>query len=82
MKSITLIISAFVALSGIVGAQEKEAKPAGPSDSAKTAIQKLPRLVDLGASKCVPCKMNTSCKAPALCVALYEKFKTFHLALL
>ena len=57
MKSITLIISAFVALSGIVGAQEKEAKPAGPSDSAKTAIQKLPRLVDLGASKCVPCKM-------------------------
>ncbi|MEI6279858.1 MAG: thioredoxin family protein [Verrucomicrobiae bacterium] len=51
-KTITLII--IVAFSGIAGAQERGAGPAG---SAKSTTQKLPRLVDLGASKCIPCKM-------------------------
>ena len=47
MKNILLIITVLAASSGIAGA----------SDSAKATTQKLPRLVDLGASKCVPCKM-------------------------
>ena len=67
------LILAAAALSGLAGAQEKPAcqtgcagipaapaqiLPAGASaDSTKAAALKLPRLVDLGASKCVPCKM-------------------------
>ncbi|MCX6934951.1 MAG: thioredoxin family protein [Verrucomicrobia bacterium] len=30
---------------------------AGVTDSAKATTKKLPRLVDLGAAKCIPCKM-------------------------
>lgn len=47
-----LILAAAAALSGLAGAQEK---PAVPGDSA--SAPKPPRLVDLGAAKCVPCKM-------------------------
>jgi len=57
MNKFPLIITAIVAFCGIAGAQEKGANPTGPSNSAKATTQKLPRLVDLGASKCVPCKM-------------------------
>ena len=61
-----LIIAAALAFAGGARAQENEpagrtniptaqTQPAGnPADSIKG---KLPRLVDLGASKCVPCKM-------------------------
>jgi len=61
-----LILAAAVALSGLAFAQEKPAAPAGcagippaggSDETAKAAALKLPRLVDLGASKCVPCKM-------------------------
>jgi len=33
------------------------AKPAGKFPSSRPAPKKLPRLVDLGAKKCIPCKM-------------------------
>ncbi len=71
-KDISLVIAAFAAFaafSGFAGAQEKLAT-SGPSKvlplahpsggaagSAETTNRKLPRLVDLGASKCIPCKM-------------------------
>ena len=56
MKTLPLII--ILALSGLAVAEEKPTSPTnGHSDSAKATPQKLPRLVDLGASKCVPCKM-------------------------
>ena len=58
MKISPLIIASILAFSGIAGAQGKSSIPAGgSSDPARTATQNLPRLVDLGASKCVPCKM-------------------------
>jgi len=57
MKKLPLIITALIALSCIAGAQEKATTPTSASDSAKATAQKLPRLVDLGASKCIPCKM-------------------------
>lgn len=53
MNKFLLIIIAIVAFSRIAGAQQNTADPTGAS----ATIQKLPRLVDLGASKCVPCKM-------------------------
>jgi thioredoxin 1 len=70
-KKLSLIISAIAAFSGIASAQEKAqassaglptspplARPlGGAADPAKPTTRKLPRLVDLGASKCVPCKM-------------------------
>ena len=58
MKKIPLIITIILAFSGLAGAEEKSSSPTnGNSDSAKATTQNLPRLVDLGASKCVPCKM-------------------------
>lgn len=58
MKTMPLIITAILAFSGIAGAQEKSSgQPGGASGSANSPTQNLPRLVDLGASKCVPCKM-------------------------
>jgi thioredoxin 1 len=71
LKRFSLLIVAAAAFSGIAGAQEKE--PAicigmptpppqiqaagGAAGSNNSNAKKLPRLVDLGASKCVPCKM-------------------------
>jgi thioredoxin 1 len=46
IKAFSLIITAIAALLADAGAQENG-----------SAAGKLPRLVDLGASKCVPCKM-------------------------
>ena len=58
MKKLPLIITIILAFSGLAGAEEKSSSPrGGTSDSAKATTQNLPRLVDLGASKCVPCKM-------------------------
>ena len=58
MKNMPLILTIILAFSGLAGAEEKSSSPAdGNSDSAKATTQKLPRLVDLGATKCVPCKM-------------------------
>jgi thioredoxin 1 len=71
LKSFSLLLTAAAAFSGIAGAQEKEpaagaGRPAsppqiqaagGPAGSNNSSTKKLPRLVDLGADKCVPCKM-------------------------
>ena len=58
MKNMPLILTIILAFSGLAGAEEKSSSPAdGNSDSAKATTQKLPRLEDLGATKCVPCKM-------------------------
>lgn len=67
---LSLIIAAIVAFSGSAGAREKSTGPACCTDvptvpsqiqavegSADASTKKLPRLVDLGASKCVPCRM-------------------------
>lgn len=47
-----LALAAFFACSGLAGAQAPTPVPV-PAAPTKT----LPRLVDLGAAKCVPCKM-------------------------
>ena len=58
MKKIPLIAIIILAFSGLAGAEEKSSSPPNDnSDSAKATTKKLPRLVDLGADKCVPCKM-------------------------
>jgi len=71
IKNLPLILTAVLALSGGASAQEKEpdcctgiptvppqVQAAGKSgDAEKASAKKLPRLVDLGASKCIPCKM-------------------------
>ena len=71
IKGFSLIITAVLALAGGARAQEKEpacctraptvpaqVPAAGPAaDSLKANTRKLPRLLDLGADKCVPCKM-------------------------
>ena len=68
LKAFSLLVTVAAAFSGIARAQEKEpsrctgmpeAPPQiqtadGPNNS---STKKLPRLVDLGADKCVPCKM-------------------------
>lgn len=73
IQEFILIIASVVASSGIVCAQGKASgsacctgiptapgkiqTDAGVTDSAKATTKKLPRLVDLGAAKCIPCKM-------------------------
>ena len=60
MNVFTLSLAVVVAFCGIASAQETSANPpGGGSVASKASAQKLPRLVDLGASKCVPCKMMT-----------------------
>ena len=51
----SLLIIAAVTFSGIAGAQEKAPARSAGSNISRTKM--LPRLVDLGADKCVPCKM-------------------------
>ena len=55
------IIAAVVVAAGIVFAlKNNQAKPSGPApaEAAEPAqAAALPRLVDLGADKCIPCKM-------------------------
>jgi len=56
MKKLPFIVTVILAFSGLAGAQEKSSSPTSRApDSAKATT--LPRLVDLGASKCIPCKM-------------------------
>jgi len=66
LKAFSLLIVAAAAFSGIAGAQENDpARCTGTpppqvqaaAGSNTSTTKKLPRLVDLGASKCVPCKM-------------------------
>ena len=58
MNILILPLIVVVAFSGIAGAQEKSAGPAGgTSNSEKATTRNLPCIVDLGADKCVPCKM-------------------------
>lgn len=70
-KVVLLIITAVLTFAGGARAQEKEpacctgtptvppqAEASGDAvDSSKANAKKLPRLVDLGAAKCIPCKM-------------------------
>ncbi|MEI8312348.1 MAG: thioredoxin family protein, partial [Verrucomicrobiota bacterium] len=70
-KAFSLLLTAAAAFSGIAGAQEKEPATCigmptppphiqaagGAAGSNNSSTKKLPRLVDLGADKCVPCKM-------------------------
>ncbi len=57
MRSFIRLFAALIALvacSGLAGEQEKSpAAVAAPV----SRLKRLPRLVDLGASKCIPCKM-------------------------
>lgn len=71
--TVAALMAAFIASTGIAEAEEsakigepaccatgipKQPAAAAPvADTAKPTGKKLPRLVDLGASKCVPCKM-------------------------
>ena len=63
MKNMAIIGAVIVAAASIVFLKQgKKAEPAGTA--AKTAVEAsapqgkaLPRLVDLGAGKCIPCKM-------------------------
>ena len=71
LKAFSLLLAAAAAFSGIAGAQEKEPgagtgiptsppqiqPTGGAAGSNNSTTKKLPRLVDLGADKCVPCKM-------------------------
>jgi thioredoxin 1 len=71
IKTFSLIITAVLAFAGGARGQEKKApcctgiptvppqvEAAGNAvDSAKANTNKRPRLVDIGASKCIPCKM-------------------------
>ena len=52
--SLLAALAAAIAISPLP-AQSPGAAPAG--DTANASTKKLPRLLDLGASKCVPCKM-------------------------
>ena len=54
------IAVALMLLTGIAFAQEKQTRsPTPPAKKAKPSKQKagLPRLIDLGAGRCIPCKM-------------------------
>lgn len=73
LKEFALIAAAALAFHASARAQENVPEPSlragmptvpsqiqaggDAADSAKASERKLPRLVDLGASKCVPCKM-------------------------
>lgn len=58
MKNL-LIVLTLVAAIGLVLAKRAQEKSSGTKDSATniaTATTSMPRLVDLGAKKCIPCK--------------------------
>lgn len=58
MKNL-LIVLTLVAAIGLVLAKRAQEKSPGAQDGAKniaTATSSMPRLVDLGAKKCIPCK--------------------------
>jgi len=66
IKAFSLSLAAVLAFAGSGRAQEKAPIPTAPplvqaagnaADSSKPSTKTLPRLVDLGASKCIPCKM-------------------------
>ena len=68
LKAFSLLVTVAAAFSGIARAQENEPSrcigmPEAPPQiqaadgSNNSSTKKLPRLVDLGAGKCVPCKM-------------------------
>jgi len=73
IATLTLIFTAILALPGGARAQEKEparctGTPSVPQqipaagksgETPRANALKLPRLVDLGAAKCIPCKMMT-----------------------
>ena len=60
VKNVTIIGAVIVAAAAIVLLkQEKKAEPAGaaaPAGVGDAQSKALPRLVDLGAGKCIPCK--------------------------
>jgi len=71
IKAFLLILAAVLAFAGGARSREKEPPcctgnptvppqipaPENTADTSKANTKKLPRLVDLGASKCIPCKM-------------------------
>ena len=58
MKTSAKIIVVFAVTIAVVGAVVlKPGKHAAESDNASQAATKLPRLLDIGADKCIPCKM-------------------------
>jgi thioredoxin 1 len=66
IKAFSLSLAAVLAIAGIARAQEKAPLPTAPPQvqaagnaaaSSNANTRKLPRLIDLGASKCIPCKM-------------------------
>jgi len=57
IKKFSLILAALLAFAGGAGAQEKQSSAGIAAASPAASTEKLPRLVDLGASKCIPCKM-------------------------
>ena len=58
VKNLMIIIALAAAVAAAVAIkQSKRAEKADVAPAATTAGQQLPRLVDLGADKCIPCKM-------------------------
>ncbi len=52
-----LTLLALIAGAGMVLAAERTKPAEAPNKASPAAAAKLPRLVDLGADKCIPCKM-------------------------
>ena len=58
MKKVLMVVALAAAVAATVAIkQSRRATEAGAVPPAVTTVQQLPRLVDLGADKCVPCKM-------------------------
>jgi thioredoxin 1 len=52
-----IIVAALVVLVAAAVALKNRNKPVPASPAAPVAIKRLPKLLDLGATKCIPCKM-------------------------
>lgn len=60
MRNAAIVIALVVAVGTVIAVKQiKRARRAEVAPVAVTATQSLPRLLDLGADKCIPCKMMT-----------------------
>lgn len=58
-RRITVVVTVLAALGAAMSLQvaESPSMAAGPGRAAGAEVKKLPRLLDLGAKKCIPCKL-------------------------